>query len=159
MPHRFSDFLTVDKVSGLNKANMFESGAGGYGYNAAYVGGTYYKDYGPDATGQEQYQIASLASEITHPSKTIMFADAALSTSGSTYQEYSFVEPPINPSTGTPGTTPTIHFRHNGIANVGWCDGHVSAEKMGVTPTCQLLRRQQQTGQPGFHRRWDQRSL
>jgi prepilin-type processing-associated H-X9-DG protein len=28
---------------------------------------------------------------------------------------------------------PTIHFRHDGIANVAWCDGHVSGERMSFT--------------------------
>ena len=132
---------TVDSVSGSAKANMFESGCGGYGYNAAYVGGTYHKNYGPNATGCEAYEIASLESEIGKPSKTVMFADAAIPTGPGYYQEYSFVEPPhyleysqkLGAMAEGGPSTPTMHFRHNGLANVAWCDGHVSCESMSFT--------------------------
>lgn len=132
---------TVDSVSGSAKANMFESGCGGYGYNAAYVGGTYYKNYGADSTGREPYEIASLASEIGRPSKTVMFADAAIATGPGYFQEYSFVEPPhhLQYAQGTctvveaGQSSPTMHFRHGGMANVAWCDGHVSCETMAFT--------------------------
>lgn len=30
-------------------------------------------------------------------------------------------------------STPSIHFRHHGLANVSWCDGHVSSEPMGYS--------------------------
>lgn len=132
---------TVDDVSGINKINMFESGTGGYGYNAMYVGGTFYKNYGANATGYEPYEIASLTSDIARPSRTVMFADTAIATADRYFQEYSFVEPPhhisVDTSTGnvieTGASTPTVHFRHNNTASVGWCDGHVTAEKMGFT--------------------------
>jgi prepilin-type processing-associated H-X9-DG protein len=28
---------------------------------------------------------------------------------------------------------PSIHFRHRGHANVAWCDGHISAERMTLS--------------------------
>lgn len=105
----------------------FEAGCGGYGYNKDYVGGTYYRNHGPDAA-----RLASLTSDIYSPSKTVMFADTAMArrdpaTKRTVLIEYSFAEPPSG------FASPSIHFRHNGCASVGWCDGHVSAEKMTFT--------------------------
>jgi len=115
--------------------NAFESGAGGYGYNMAYVGGmSYQKDF-PDSC-----RNGSLDSAIAVPSETIMFADAAFPQDGYII-EYSFVEPPYFPTPDNPrGNTswgigsPSIHFRHNGRANILWCDGHISCEKWGWAP-------------------------
>lgn len=107
----------------------FESGCGGFGYNSAYVGGTAYRSYPPDCD-----KIASHTSDIAHPSRTLMFADTAIASEAGPMQ-YSFAEPPlhVSPTGVTYATTPSTHFRHNGAANVGWCDGHISAEKMTFT--------------------------
>ena len=37
---------------------------------------------------------------------------------------------------GAPYHHPFVHFRHNGAANVAWCDGHVKAwtQKFNVNP-------------------------
>ena len=51
----------------------FEAGTGGYGYNAAYVGGTYRVDSYTDAP-----KNGVAASSIGSPVNTIMFADAAI---------------------------------------------------------------------------------
>lgn len=104
----------------ITGSSSFESGAGGYGYNAAYVGGT----------PQNRWEGERLAN-IQNPSQTIMFADTALAKSNG-IQEYPFAEPWkwVN-SDGSlaDALTPSIHFRHNGAANVAWCDGHITAEK------------------------------
>ncbi len=114
----------------------FESGCGGFGYNGYYVGGTYYRNSLPEAA-----EVASVAADIARPSKTLMFSDAALpkrdpKTGAEFLIEYSIAEPPFLPSkTGvsTTALSPSMHFRHNGVACVAWCDGHVSAEKMSWT--------------------------
>jgi len=114
----------------------FESGCGGFGYNSYYVGGTYYRNTPPEAA-----EVASLVSDIAHPSRTIMLADAAMPKrdpkTGAEYLiEYSMVEPPFVPSPrGNLSTllSPSMHFRHNGLASVAWCDGHVTSEKMSWT--------------------------
>lgn len=115
--------------------NAFESGGGGYGYNMAYIGGTAYLHELPESARR-----STLDSRVRKPSETIMFADAALPQDGYV-TEYSFIEPPYfvtpehprgNPDWGL--STPTIHFRHNGRANVLWCDGHVTSEKWGWGP-------------------------
>lgn len=127
--------------------NAFESGAGGYGYNMAYVGGTSYLDDFPDSC-----RNGSLDTAIAAPAQTIMFADAALPQDGYLI-EYSFIEPPYFPSPQNPSgnqswgySSPSIHFRHNGRANVLWCDGHISSEKWGWAPDTNLY--------GGQNRRW-----
>lgn len=115
-------------------ANAFEASCGGYGYNAVGVGSlTYLKGYGP----QSQEKGMSL-DHIRDPANTVMFADAAFpqpyGSSPTHLIEYSFMEPyfwVLEP--GAPSgyrADPSIHFRHNGRANVVWCDGHISSEKM-----------------------------
>jgi prepilin-type N-terminal cleavage/methylation domain-containing protein/prepilin-type processing-associated H-X9-DG protein len=112
-----------------NLSGTFEAGCGGFGYNQAYVGGTGYRAYAPEAD-----EVASSSSDIAHPTRTVMFTDAAIANSKGP-AEYSFAEPPYHasPDGTTYASTPSIHFRHNGLANVGWCDGHVSAPKMTFT--------------------------
>lgn len=112
-----------------NLSGTFEAGCGGFGYNQAYVGGTSYRNYPPESDA-----VASSMSDIAHPTRTVMFADAAITNSKGP-AEYSFAEPPyhVSPDGPTYTTTPSIHFRHNTFANVGWCDGHISAERMTFT--------------------------
>ena len=63
-----------------------------------------------------------------------MFSDTAMGNDGENLIEYSFAEPPFALQNGIPVTSfymsPSIHFRHNSNANVGWADGHVSNCKM-----------------------------
>ena len=114
--------------------NAFEASCGGYGYNLLGVGSTAY------ATG---FSAAALAEgmgpeDIDSPSETVMFCDTAF---GQPYDEpehlieYSFAEgyrfvDGYGREFGR--ATPSVHFRHNGRANVVWCDGHVSREAMTV---------------------------
>ena len=123
------------EYSGRDTApNAFESGTGGYGYNAAYIGGTDYANEFPTSVRQ-----GTLDARVRFASETIMFADAAIAQNGYVV-EYGFVEPPMfvtpefphgNPAWGF--ASPSMHFRHNGRANVLWADGHVTSEKFGWT--------------------------
>lgn len=102
----------------------FETGAGGYGYNAIYLGGPI-----PD-TPTGAYRPARLA-KFPQPSRTVMFATTALARSEG-LQEYPFAEPAhwLNPAGGLEGESqPSVHFRFGGHALVAWCDGRVSAER------------------------------
>jgi len=102
------------------QGSSFEMGSGGYGYNAAYLGGT----------PGESFQPARPAS-VSNLSTTLMFATTALARSGG-LQEYPFAEPYFAPTAeGRPSffLQPSLHFRANGRALVAWCDGHVSLEK------------------------------
>lgn len=107
----------------------FEHGCGGYGYNAAGV-------------GSQAYLLGTLAGStrgmapgaIANAAQTVMFADAAFLQGGSVI-EYSFAEPRYHLSDSAPPVEaypamPSIHFRHDGYANVAWVDGHISAEPL-----------------------------
>ncbi len=100
-------------------ADSFENGSGGYGYNAVYVGGT-----------PPNKWIGEIIANVPVPARTVMFADCALSRDNGV-QEYPFAEPWqwVSPAGKLSGSlSPSVHFRHNGRANVAWCDGHVTAE-------------------------------
>lgn len=100
----------------------FEASAGGYGYNNHYIG---------SSTGDMQWAEGSDSMPardcmVRNPDRKIMFADAAMavkSGKGFALIEYSFVEPP---TTQYGPSSPSIHFRHRGKANIAWADGHVT---------------------------------
>jgi prepilin-type processing-associated H-X9-DG protein/prepilin-type N-terminal cleavage/methylation domain-containing protein len=117
----------------------FEAGCGGYGYNARGVGSQAYLvgSYAGASRGMAPGQIAD-------PARTVMFADSAYmeSAKGQTRLiEYSFAEAYYHLADGRPEETyravPSIHFRHSGLANVAWVDGHVSAESRAVRYSAQ----------------------
>ncbi len=107
----------------------FEVGAGGYGYNNYYIGvqsvGGESGEYHITTT-----QAGAYTDRVKRPAETVMFTDAAL-VSGELI-EYSFAEPRFHPEYGM-RADPSIHFRHHKVANVAWCDGHVSREKRTFT--------------------------
>ncbi|MBW8034650.1 MAG: prepilin-type N-terminal cleavage/methylation domain-containing protein [Planctomycetes bacterium] len=112
-------------------AANFEDGCGGYGYNMTYLGSRIWQD------GFGSCDKATRQTEMCNSSETVMFADTAMAKldSGIPYfLEYSFVEPPYFLSNGVPEpawgyASPSIHFRHENKANIGWADGHVDAHE------------------------------
>ncbi len=117
----------------VRSADGFELGCGGYGYNDRGVGSQSYL-HGYNARG---VALGMPPGAIRQPAQTVMFADAAfVQSSGGVRRhiEYSFAEAYYHLREDQPEPTyradPSIHFRHRGRANVVWCDGHVSAERM-----------------------------
>lgn len=120
--------------------NAFEGGAGGYGYNQAYLGGTGWKNPFPLSN-----QVATNMREIESLARTVAFADAALAQGLPDLHiiEYSFIEPPFFIDNWTPTyqestfrPDPSIHFRHTGtVANIGWADGRVTTAPISGTGT------------------------
>lgn len=103
----------------LSGESSFENGSGGYGYNATYIGGM------PGASFQP-----NRPANVGNPGRTLMFATTAFA-KGDGLQEYPFAEPrqAVNPRWETTGALqPSVHFRFNSKALVGWCDGHVTEE-------------------------------
>ena len=118
--------------------NAFESGSGGYGYNMAYIGSQL--SFVEDPI--QAVRKGALDSRLGNPARTIMFADSAIPQRNGIV-EYSFIEPPRAVSKAFPqgrqgddaiSSTPTIHFRHYGRANVLWADGHVTSERFAWAP-------------------------
>lgn len=133
----FIEYMRADQVP-----LAFESGTGGYGYNAAYIGA---RMYATDS-GDQIWKNSTKDVRMMRPSETIMFADAALAVTADGHPEgyvveYSFLEPPHFPTPehphGNPDwgyASPSLHFRHNGRVNVVWGDGHISSEKWDWAP-------------------------
>ena len=109
----------------LHGARTFEEGTGGYGYNAAYVGGLPGGKWRSDGT-----RDSARAANVEQPTRTIMFTSAAYAREGG-LQEYPYCEPPfwdLGDGVLESRPSPSVHFRFDGKALVAWCDGHVSYE-------------------------------
>lgn len=113
----------------------FEQGCGGYGYNMAYLGSRLW-DAGlsGEQAFQQAYARTTRAAEVANPAGTLMFADSAMANNATSLIEYSFAEPPFAVLNGQVFTeyrmSPSIHFRHGDVANVGWADGHAGSQSM-----------------------------
>jgi prepilin-type processing-associated H-X9-DG protein len=109
-----------------------ENGAGGYGYNAQYLGSSLGLAAGTLSPVQLQNNFGNRPARLSmvrRPAETIMFTDVAFAKPNMI--EYSYVEPPT--FNGGIESSPSIHFRHRGSANVVWLDGHTTSEKMTWT--------------------------
>ena len=110
----------------LKGGDSFEDGTGGYGYNAAYVGGRPGGAY-DRASGM---RIAARPIEVASR-ETVMFASTGYSNSGQ-LQEYPYCEPPFwdfGEGVTEWRPSPTVHFRYRDQAIVAWADGRVTFEK------------------------------
>lgn len=119
---------TVEELTA--RGSGFEGGAGGYGYNNAFVGVV----RAPATGGAWRLvtdETGSRASRFTSPARTVGFTDAALLTDR--LIEYSFAEPRVWPDHPDFAPDPSTHFRHDGAASVAWLDGHVSVDRMSET--------------------------
>ena len=88
----------------------------GYAYNASYVGGSPDEGLTPAALG-----------DITHPSETVMLCDSAVWIDGMGVCLNNYLRAPGDAFRVMWNTGPNVHFRHNGTANVAYCDGHAKA--------------------------------
>jgi prepilin-type N-terminal cleavage/methylation domain-containing protein len=117
----------------IEGSSSFEAGTGGYGYNAAYIGGRPGGAFDPIT----KLRISQTAANVANPGRTVMFTTAAYARAAG-LQEYAYCEPMFpdfgsGPSGGR--LSPTVHFRAAGKALVAWCDGSVTAEsKNASTP-------------------------
>lgn len=106
----------------MQAKNAFERGAGGYGYNSVYIGATTLRE-GQEGVTILDDRVGARRSDVRRPADTLMFADAAIAAPG--LIEYSFAAPRFQPIDPTRRSDPSLHFRHAGRSNIGWCDGHV----------------------------------
>lgn len=110
----------------------FENSAGGYGYNAQYIGSSLALATGtltPALLDKNFGNRPARVSMIRKPAETILFSDVAKAEPQ--LIEYSFAEPPY--FNGGIESSPSMHFRHRGMANVVWADGHTTSQKMEWT--------------------------
>jgi prepilin-type processing-associated H-X9-DG protein len=118
-------------VKGKRWEESFEKGCGGYGYNMTYLGSCLWQT---GLSFKERYRQTTRMLKISRLAETLMFADCAMSLEDGSYIEYSFAEPPYFVINGQLFTdmysSPSIHFRHRGQANIGWSDGHISSKEM-----------------------------
>lgn len=112
--------------------NGFENAAGGYGYNAQYLGSSLGYAAGTMSIAKLEADFGNRPARVSmvkRPAETIMFADVAMANPAPI--EYSYVEPPY--FNGGTESSPSMHFRHRGSVNVVWLDGHTSSQKMEWT--------------------------
>lgn len=122
-----------EETEGSSNAKNF--GAGGYAYNFMGVGSTaYLVGYGSSAwpSGMKPGNIAL-------PASTVMFGDCAHLYNGEIIENDDLSTPlslygaeAEKLKTKQPTETNNnskIHFRHLGVANIAWVDGHVSQER------------------------------
>lgn len=133
----------VNFVKGQTWDINYEDGAGGYGYNATYLGS---RHWDANSAFSQNDRNTTKITEVNYPAGTLMFADCAITKTGSDgtpyYTETSFAwqvfvvysGKAMDGANGMPVLyqSPTIHFRHNEKANVGWLDGHI--DEMGMAP-------------------------
>ena len=113
---------TCPTMVNIIRNDYTNSGTGGYGYSVGI--GTYTTINGFDACPAKQ-------TILTHPSKTIMFADH-ISVDRGQYNEQIDLYAPIymdrdEKIEGWGDPSPTMHFRHSNKVNIFWADGHVDA--------------------------------
>jgi len=117
--------------SAFRPVGGFDSGTGGYVYNAIGVGSLVW-DMGFCA---EAYHSSQRPGRIRRPSELAMFADGGLDV-GPEVVEYGFLEPPpaiLRRLSSPYELDPSIHFRHGSSALVAFVDGHVAAKKRVLT--------------------------
>lgn len=110
------------KNGAINACPMLKGGAWGreytgYAYNASYIGGDPYNK-------APRLKIPCLLSEITHPSRTAIFADGGYGSNP--VLPHNYLRAPSDDQLFAYGT---VHFRHLGLACVAYVDGHVAAAK------------------------------
>lgn len=114
----------------------FDAGAGGYGYNATYIGGNpsrigYRAPAGsPRGAVVPWWAEGSLKSYVAEPSTVVMFTSTAIVRGGGLVETDQSV-PFRAVVAGGLGErlTPTVHFRFRGRAVVAWADGRVTFER------------------------------
>ncbi len=134
----------------------FERGNGGYGYNNRFLGVQLVQ------RAESVFEVATdrsgaVTGWVRRPAETIMFTDAAFA--ASRLIEYSFAEPRFHPQFAGTRADPSIHFRHRGLANVAWCDGHVDAHERTFTASSGLYRTKPERFGIGWFGRHDDNRL
>ena len=119
--------------SGLPYVDLSPDGTGGsYGYNANGVGGIGYQllSRGKSSTPTDKYGFSVKDTQVRKPSELIMFGDTVNAGGMGTVSELKAIDRIYGPDSYS-----YIHFRHSGLANIAWVDGHVSAKRCSFAQT------------------------
>ena len=114
----------------MHPIGAFEQGAGGYGYNMTYIGAR--ADLFAPFDGAAYTRSARL-DDVHTPSSTITFADVAgVSWPDGNIVEESQLYTPLQISSAGLGWSnqPSMHFRHNRVAEAAAADGHVEGRTL-----------------------------
>ena len=88
----------------------------GYAYNATYIGGGY-------SVWDGQADSSAKINQIRNISGTVLLTDSAIwSSFTNELISNNYLRAPNDPYY----YGPNVHFRHNGVANVAYCDGHTA---------------------------------
>jgi len=117
----------IQACPSFDKTASSNQGFTGYGYNNSYLSPSTY-----DAPNYDEVAKAVNLSAIKSPSETVAFADSArlrnydpntfASISPAVFEANTFLSKPSD-------DYPSVNARHNEMANVLYCDGHVKAFK------------------------------
>lgn len=124
-------YLKAGEIKTCPSFKQFGKGSnpknGGYGYNEQFIGGM--------IVGDTVYYKQHKDSEIKNPSDTVILSDTAGIKGGEIVEQTALIAPYYKVIGGGEWayTVPRIHFRHNGLANVCWADGHVTSERMSYS--------------------------
>ena len=100
-------------------------GISGYGINHQYVAGNPIVNKNDGYSGMTAWGQPASVDEVHCTHATILFADCARMKNGVCTEEI-FIYPLYKYNTTTKNYA-TFHFRHGGLANAAFCDGHVEA--------------------------------
>jgi prepilin-type N-terminal cleavage/methylation domain-containing protein/prepilin-type processing-associated H-X9-DG protein len=128
MENQRASYNCPDFGPGHVTAMEFNQMTSGYAYNYRYLGpGLQSTIDWMTLTVDPTKPINFRLQDVDQPTRTIVFADAAAvnclnwpSCTDNSFTESWYLEPPS-------GGFPNMHFRHNGVANVAFLDGHVES--------------------------------
>ncbi len=112
----------------MGRVELVAAGAtSGYAYNSYYIGGSG-DEILPDWSNWPG--MPAKGGQVARPSQTIMFADSAtvndITKPGRLRENWLLDPPSLNYNPPAPYLRQAVvHFRHGGLANVLFCDGHV----------------------------------
>ena len=109
----------------------YQGATAGYAYNYLYLGPGVNPDWSASSPWVLSTPVTYRLKDVQALSKTIAFADSARvrgwGPDAPVLEENYYLEPPSS-------QFPTVHFRHDGVANVLMLDGHVERMKPAINP-------------------------
>lgn len=112
----------TNDMNSATSASVGTCRGGGYGMNINFGFRT------SDADGYKSARVR--ITDIVKPSNAVMVADTYMEwTSGTNVYPYYLTPRATVAEAGGGNWGATQHFRHNGLSNVAWADGHVSSER------------------------------